>query len=375
MRSVKIFIFLFVVAANCAAQPSQSYSKAGAVSSVMKKYTDQGIPGLSIAVFTEEGSWKHASGFAKTESKTPMTTEHLQYTQSVSKTFMAVVILKLYEQGKIKLDDPITKYLPEKHSRYIKNASEITVRMLLNHQSGVAEYNSNPAYVADFLMHPARVTKPEAALVYLENEKPQFAPGAEYRYTNTNYLLLALMADAITGDHASFIEKNIFQPLGMKNSLYRNSKGYLSSDRLPDSYWDMLNESKPVNITTIQRTNVASMIGDDGIVCTPEDAVIFLKGLMEGKLLSESSMALMKTWVNNKSGKPTYGMGLSYFDLGGIEGIGHGGGGIGAGCMLLYVPAKKTYIFLATNLGVVIGGPMPEKVGAARDEILATILQ
>jgi len=212
-------------------------------------------------------------------------------------------------------------------------------------------------------------------LVYLENEKPQFEPGAEYRYTNTNYLLLALMADAITGDHASFIEKNIFKPLGMKNSQYRSSKGYLSPDRLPNSYWDMLNESKPVNITTIQRTNVASMIGDDGIVCTPEDAVIFLKGLMEGKLLTESSMKLMQTWVNNKSGKPAYGMGLIPFDLGGIEGYGHGGGGIGAGCMLLYVPAKKTYIFLATNLGVVIGGPMPEKVGAARDEILGVILQ
>ena len=83
----------------------------------------------------------------------------------------------------------------------------------------------------------------------------------------------------------------------------------------------------------------------------------------------------MQTWVNNKSGKPAYGMGLIPFDLGGIEGIGHGGGGIGAGCMLLYVPAKKTYIFLATNLGVVIGGPMPEKVAAARDEILAAILQ
>ena len=288
MPSFKIFFSLLVAALNCAAQPSQSYSKAAAVSSVMKKYTDQGIPGLSIAVFTEEGSWKHASGFAKTETKAPMTPDHLQYTQSVSKTFMAVVILKLYEQGKIKLEDPVTKYLPEKHSRYIKNASEITVRMLLNHQSGVAEYNTNPAYVADFLMHPGRVTKPEAALVYLENEKPQFAPGAEYRYTNTNYLLLALIADAITGNHASYIEKNIFQPLGMKNSLYRGSKGYLTSDRLPDSYWDMLNESKPVNITTIQRTNVASMIGDDGIVCTPEDAVIFFKGLMEGKLLSES---------------------------------------------------------------------------------------
>jgi len=116
------------------------------------------------------------------------------------------------------------------------------------------------------------------------------------------------------------------------------------------------------------------MIGDDGSVLTPEDAVIFFKGLLDGKLLSESSMKLMQTWVNNKDGKPTYGMGLIHFDLGGIQGIGHGGGGIGAGCMLLYVPAKKTYIFLATNLGVVIGGPMPEKVGAARDEILAAIL-
>ncbi len=375
MRSVKILFALFAIATSSLAQPSKTYSKAEAVSSAMKKYTDQGIPGFSIAVYSEEGLWKHAEGYARTETRIPMTTDNLQYTQSVSKTFMAIVILKLYEQGKIKLDDPMTKYLPEKHCKYIKNAKDITVRMLLNHQSGVAEYNSNPAYISDFLMHPGKVTKPEAALVYLEKEEPQFAPGARYLYTNTNYLLLALMADAITGDHAAFIEKNIFQPLGMKNSLYRGSKGYLTSSKLPDSYWDMMNEFKPVNITTIQRTNVASMIGDDGIVLTPEDAVIFFKGFVDGKLLSESSMKLMQTWVNNKDGKPTYGMGLIHFDLGGIQGIGHGGGGIGAGCMLLYVPAKKTYIFLATNLGVVIGGPMPDKVGAARDEILAAILQ
>jgi D-alanyl-D-alanine carboxypeptidase len=355
---------------------NRQYPKANAIESIMKQYTAEGLPGAAIAIYTEqEGWWTHAEGYARREDKTPMETNHLQYLQSVTKTYMATAILKLHEKDKIDLDAPMTAYLPAAYSPYIKNADKITIRMLLNHTSGVPEYISDPEYVSLVIQHPLTVPKIEDCLKYLADDEPQFAPGSQYKYTNTNYLLLAMIADILTGNHAVYIAENILKPLGLKNTYYRNDPGYLHYKNLVDSYWDVLNIGVPANITQMQRANVASLKGDDGIVCTPMDAVLFLKGLMEGRLLKKSSLDLMQNWVKNKAGDPVYGMGLSYFSQGGIVGVGHGGGGIGAGCLLLHVPSKKTFIFIATNVGVLIAGKIPFKADTMKNKILSVVLE
>jgi len=125
----------------------------------------------------------------------------------------------------------------------------------------------------------------------------------------------------------------------------------------------------------MQVANVAALRGDDGIVATPVDAVKFLKGLVDGKLLQKSSLDQMKQWVNNDGGKPAYGLGLVYLGDGENIGYGHGGGGLGAGCLLLYIPAKKTYVFLATNIGVIIDGPVGIKVNYMKNEIMSVLLK
>ncbi len=352
-----------------------NYSKAAALQAIMDKYTANDLPGLSIAVYTEaEGWWAGASGFAKKETKTSMNICHLQYLQSVSKTYMAVLIMKLHEEGKINFDEPITRYLPIKYSRSIKNANNITVRMLLNHTSGIAEYINDPEYTGATMLNPYTVLKIDDFVASLSDEEEQFPPGSKYRYTNTNYMLLALIGDAITGNHAKYMRQKMFQPLQLNNSFYRGDKGYLKYPALTDSYWDLLNVGRPANISPLQKSNVASMIGDDGIVSTPIDAVKFFKGLMEGKLVKDTSLAIMKQWVNRDDGTPAYGMGLSYIDIQGIVAYGHGGGGIGAGCLLLYIPVKKLYVFLALNSGTVFDGLTGQKADAMRNEILMALL-
>ena len=138
------------------------------------------------------------------------------------------------------------------------------------------------------------------------------------------------------------MKKHIFEPLGMAQTRYRRSAAELERLPIVDSYWDVLQTGEPANITAMQKANVASLKGDDGIVCMPLDAVKFMHGLMEGKLLAAASMELMRTWVKNDKGTPVYGLGLSCFQAGGIEAWACGGGGIGAGCLLLYIPANKT---------------------------------
>ena len=338
------------------------YSKAANMEKIMDEFTKKGIPGVVMAVKSEEGYWATAKGYAKIETKTPMALCHLQYLQSISKTYMAVAILKLYEQGKINLDDPMTKYLPEKYHHYILDGDKMTVRMLLSHTSGVPEYNFSPAYVSYLLQSPAHTFEPEDYLRYVKNKKLRFTPGSNYTYTNTNYVLLALIGDALTGNHAQFIAENIFRPLKLDNTYYRDDKSYPQYENLVNSYWDRHSDGIVENVSTLQRNNVACLAGDDGIVTTPEDAVTFLKALADGRLLSDSTMRQMKTWVKNKDGHPAYGLGLVYREINGIAGYGHSGGGIGAGCELYYFPEKNLCYFIAINLGTVTESPLHKDI-------------
>jgi D-alanyl-D-alanine carboxypeptidase len=375
MKQLIISIALFLTTLSLKAQ-SQHFRNSDSLHAIMKKYTDAGLPGVALAIYSEkDGWWAGAEGYAKIEKKIHMVNSHLQYLQSISKTYMAVAILKLYEQGKILLDSSIIKYLPRKYRHFVKHADRITVRMLLNHTSGIAEYSDDPEFVTFILEHPLHTFDITDIMKTIEDKELMFMPGSRHYYSNTNYELLALIADSLTGNHAAFISSVIFKPLGLDHTFYRNDTGYLRYPQLVDSYWDVLNTGRPANVTAIQKTNVSSFIGDDGIVCTTTDAIKFLKGLVEGKLLSPATLEQMETWVNDHDGNPIYGLGLVHYSAGGLSGFGHSGGGIGGGCILMYVPEKKLYIFMATNLGTLFEGELTAKANQMKDEILATVLQ
>jgi D-alanyl-D-alanine carboxypeptidase len=390
MKKTLIPAIVLLITSVCNAQPAktkiavcetdvtinQNYSKAAAFDSILGHYTTNMLPGALVAVYSEkEGWWAGAKGYANLEKKIEMQNCHLQYLQSISKTYMAVEILQLKEQGKIDLDAPMTKYLPARYSKYIKDAGKMTVRMLLNQTSGVPEYNQNPEFVSQVVLHPLENFTSEECLEAINGKELQFAPGSKYLYTNTNYLLLSLIGDAITGDHAAFIRKNIFERLGLNESYYGKGHDYLKGLNLPESYWDVFNAGVPVNVTPFQQVTVVSSKGDDGIVCSTTDAVKFLKGLMEGKLLNAASMKELLEFVKDEKGNKRYGMGVIYFDLGGIPAYGHGGGGVGAGCGLLYIPSHKVYVFLSTNLGCFVDSKLSAKAGEMRDVILATLVK
>ncbi len=366
-----IFLLCSVVVLNCFGQETinRSYSKAAIIEGALQQLANEGVPGAAIAVYSREGWWTTSAGLSRIEDKTPMQMNHLQYLQSASKTFMAVGILKLYEQGKIDLEAPMTKYLPEKLSQYIPGAEKITVHMLMNHTSGIREYNSEPAYVTQLLQHPDYPFTPEEYLKYIGGKPMNFAPGSKYSYRNTNYLILALMADAITGDHRKFLSETIMKPLGLTDTYYQGDPGYLNYPNLVNSYWDRHSDGVLENATVLQRNNVAALIGDDGVVATPVDAVKFLRGLLEGKLLKPATMELMKTWAMDSKGNPTYGLGLDYTKFGEHVAYGHSGGGLGAGCQLYYIVDAEVYFFVGINLGTVTDSPLHEGVSKTLDEI------
>ncbi|RIV18984.1 class A beta-lactamase-related serine hydrolase [Fibrisoma montanum] len=353
-----------------------SYSKAQPIQQLLDRYTRAGIPGVAVAVYTpQEGYWAGASGYANLETKTPMQVCHLQYGQSVAKTYTAVAILKLAEAGKIDLNAPISRYLSPGIRAKITDADKITVRMLLTHTSGIADYTDNAEFVASLLQNPLKSYTSEELLAYVAKQPLLFPSGSYSRYANTNYLLLALIADQVQGDHARLIQQSILEPLGLQQTFYHNSATYLNQPTLVDSYFDRFGNGKLENITQMQRVNVGSMNGDDGIIASPTDYVKFLRGLNEGQLVSAQSLKEMTTWVNDRDGQPAYGMGLEYARLSGHVGYGHGGAGIGAGCGLYYFPARQLYVFIGINLGVLTGGPYVEKAGNLSDELIDLLLK
>ncbi len=355
-------------------ESNPAYSKADTLSKSIKKYAEEGIPGISIAIFSElEGWWTNAAGYSSIENKIAMQPCHLQYTQSVTKTYMATAVLKLKEEGKIVLDTAITAYLPKEYSSYIANADRITVRMLLNHTSGVGEFTEDAEARLYLLQHSTYIFSTIQYLEIVKKQGAQFSPGEKYVYTNTNYDLLALIVDAITGNHATYLQDKIFTPLALTNTHYRNDANYLKYSNLVNSYLDRYGNAVLENVTTLQQSNVASLIGDDGIVATPADVVTFYKALMEGKILTTSSMQEMKTWVNDDEGKPVYGLGLFNLTLNGEKVLGHGGGGLGAGCEMYYFPERNVYVFMAVNLGVLVDGPIVNKVNDLKNNIVSIL--
>ena len=348
---------------------SFSYPKSHDLDQVLQQMVENGVPGVVMAVQTEEGLWESAKGFAKIEDKTPMQLCHLQYLQSISKTYMAVAILKLYEEGKIVLDEPIKNYLPQKYYRYLTGADAVTVRMLLNHTSGIPDYNFRPAYVSYLLQQPDHYFVPEDYLKYIQGKRLDFPPGSKHVYSNINYVILSMIADSLAGDHAKLINDVIFKPLGLVHTFYRDDPGYLKYPELPNSYWDRYSDGILENASQLERMNVSTLVGDDGIVTTPSDAIGFLKGLVDGKLLSDSTLRQMKTWVNDAKGEPIYGLGLVHFSQNGHEAFGHSGGGIGAGCDLYYFPEQNLYYFIAINLGTVTASPLHVKLLELRNQL------
>ncbi|WP_350287190.1 serine hydrolase domain-containing protein [uncultured Croceitalea sp.] len=371
----QIFLLMLSLSTIVSAQTNGiSRETQNKVVTVLKKYIDLGIPGIALTVYNEDkGYWSHAEGVSDIEKQTSITEDHLFYLQSVSKTYMAVIILQLYEAGRLDLEDKITDYLNYEWLTKIDGVEKVTIKTLLNHTSGLAEYSTNPTLVSKIIQNPQDVLTVEEMVSHIANRPLEFQPGSKYSYRNTNYALLSLLADAITTDHMGYMKKTIFEKLGLHSTIYLSKDNLKKELNIVEAYWDVLLEGIPVNISLLQRANVSSMKGDDGMVATTKDAIGFLHGLVTGKLLGPQSLELMQEFTVNEKGEKKYGLGIQYYDLEVTYAIGHSGGGIGAGCLLLYLPELNSYVFIATNFNTMMESPIRKKAENLQMDILLAL--
>ena len=181
----------------------------------------QEIPGIVLYISTPEEVWEGAAGVADLETRTPMKPSDRFRIASISKMFVAAVTLQLVEQSELGLEDILTDWLPEDIANRLPNADEITIRQLLQHTSGLADYLENDEFEARVEnTSPTHIWKAREAIAYAYDLEPEFDPGEDFFYSNTNYLALELIIEEITGNTlAEAMRSRIHSPLGLNETF------------------------------------------------------------------------------------------------------------------------------------------------------------
>lgn len=184
--------------------------------------TARRFPGLSLAVALADGSIAAVtSGYADTTARVALKTSDKLMQGSVGKTYVAAVAMQLVAEGKLDIDAPIARYLDNvTWLDRIAHARTITVRQIMNHTSGLVRYEFQPQVTAVLRANPYKVWTPEERLAALFDAKPPFAPGEGWEYSDTNYIVLGMIIERITGrTYYSEMQRRLLQPLALRNTI------------------------------------------------------------------------------------------------------------------------------------------------------------
>ena len=249
---------------------------------------------------------------------------------SITKNFVASLALKLVENGTLSLEDKLPKWLPA----YPHIDSNIIIRQLLNHTSGIYMFWNNDDLWDALKEDRTRIWKPEEVLEYIK--EPHFLPGESWGYSNTNYLLMAMIIEQATASTlSSEFKEHLWDPLNLQNY-------YLwLEDSIPENQAHVFGDnfqfgSSETDLTFLPRASHESITyGSSGIVTTAVDLAKWCHALFEGNVLSEESMNEMLRFVeiSPQSNMKGYGLGVQLFTReisSGERAIGHGGGNIGS---------------------------------------------
>ena len=307
------------------------------------------FPGLSISIVDEDNTIKtFVSGFSDLEKKIPLSAKHLLMQGSVGKTYVAAIAIMLIKNGKLSLDEKVSSYLSgySWFSR-VPNASSITVRQIMNHISGVMRYEFKPDFINDLNALPTRTWKPEELIKYVLDEKASSTAGEGWEYSDTNYILLGMIIEQLTGTkYYELLRERILQPYELINTK-PTERNLLPG--IAQSYAGKENEFK-LNEKVINDDGLFVIIPQfewtgGGIYSNTEDLAKWGKLLYEGKVIDTTLM--LKDAVVAKLGHDTkYGLGVIIRKT--PQGVAYGHSGFFPGYLteLLYFPDRKLCIAL-----------------------------
>jgi CubicO group peptidase (beta-lactamase class C family) len=297
----------------------------------------QQIPGLGIAVI-DHGAviFARGYGYANIEHQVPVITDTVFQSGSVGKQFTSAAVMLLVQDGKLSLDDPITRYLPEAPPTW----TAIRIRHLLTHTSGIRDYGYEASY-------DTRRAVTEAELVRLACAQPlEFQPGERYSYSNAGYVLLGAILDRIGGRHYSEVLRDrVFKPLGMDSARlideaaigpHRAAGYHLLQGRISNQDW----------VAPEQNTTA-----DGSLYLSIKDMIAWDRGLRAGAILSVDSWRQVYTPVTLNSGNTyPYGFAWDVYTNGGQQVHAHSGGVSGFATYIVRYLGDDLSIIVLTNL-------------------------
>ncbi|AXY06530.1 D-alanyl-D-alanine carboxypeptidase [Bacillus thuringiensis LM1212] len=263
-----------------------------------------GVPGI-LAKISENGqTWAYAAGVADQSTQKPMNADFRFRIGSVTKTFIATVVLQLAGENRLNLDDSIEKWLPGVIQGNGYDGKQITIRQLLNHTSGIAEYSKSKD--VDVMNTKKSYTAKEIVEIGL-SLPPEFSPGNGWSYSNTGYVILGILIEKVTGNsYAEEIEGRIIEPFELSNTFLPGNSTVIPGANHARGYLQRGSELKDV---TYYNPSIGSSAGD--MISTADDLNKFFSALLGGKLLKENQLKQMLTSVpTGKKSLDNYGLGI-----------------------------------------------------------------
>ncbi|XUM03135.1 serine hydrolase domain-containing protein [Streptomyces venezuelae ATCC 10712] len=337
-------------AALVAAEPSPSANTAFPVltpdvtarldQAVRDVMDETGVPGVSVALSAPgKGAYIRSFGVADKATGAPMDPGLYMRIGSETKTFTVTALLELVDQGKVGLDDPISKYVDG-----VPNGDAITLRNLASMRSGLFNYSADEGFYKAFTSDPYRPFTPQQLLSYSFKHPIQFQPGAEFDYCNTNLILLGLVVEKVSGTPLNeYIQENVVEPAGLSHTVFPTDAAFPSPHA--HGYTEQTASGKLEDATDWNPSwgwAAGAMISD------LQDLRTWARVVATGTLLTPKTQAERLNVY--PSGIPGAGYGLGIFDVQGW--IGHNGSLPGYESLTIYLPEAKATLVVLLNTDV-----------------------
>jgi len=332
------------IAALAAVLAGCSVDKGPEIDRLMSDYGGSGMPGASLMVIRDgEPILTRSYGLASLANDTTVTPDTSFRLASITKQFTATAVLMLVDQEKLLLDDSIRTYFPE----FSPFMGDITIRHLLQHTSGIEDYE--PIYGDQF---PQQVKDAEVVQIISTTEGTYFPPGTEYRYSNSAYAILAVLVERLSGrTFAEFLDASIFTPLGMDDTIAYEK----DISVVPNRAYGYTVTADGVEFT--DQSAWSAVLGDGGVYTSVNELVKWDNALYEGGLLSADLRKASLT-----PGLENYGFGFRIDDYNGYRRIHHSGSTSGFRNFMQQFPDERLTVIVLTNRAEPDVAPLAEKI-------------
>lgn len=327
------------------------------------------VPGAVVVLRTPQGNFTAVAGTTDLDAQTPPTASTRFRIASNTKTLTAALIVLLAQDGKLRFTDPVADYVPN-----VPNGNDITIAQLLEMRSGLYNYTADPEFAAALDADPARTWTPEEGLEIAFRHPPEFAPGREYEYNNTNYALLGLIAERVGGHPlAEQLQDRLLGPLGLHQTslpaaadagvipapfshgyMYGTTRYALADVEYPADLAAAARAGtlRPLDYTA-QNSSYATAAG--GAISTADDMATWIRALVSGRVFNAD---YQQQWLASPQAEDPaqpdgqkYGYGISYQRFGPHAAMYYHGGELpGFNSFIGYDPENDVSLVIWTNL-------------------------